>query len=188
MRRILSIPLGVVVAREKIDNPWQDYIWRPVGVFLDAAPDAEWRELRKGEGFVHYHAATVTLELHRKEAAGYKENLDNCEQPSIYVVLREEDPEVESEWPVEVHLVTASPFDVEAYGDGGTEIIEPVAMPGELIELVRAFIDEHFVDEPFIKRKRGKYHRKEDHHFGKEPIVELRERMNRAGKSGQSDA
>ena len=34
MGSALFIPVGIVVARERISHPWQTYRWRPVGVFL----------------------------------------------------------------------------------------------------------------------------------------------------------
>ena len=181
MERILTIDVGVVIARETISHAWEDEIWRPLSVFLNAPAQANWRELRRGNGFVHYHAATLPLELHRKEASGYRENL-SYEVPSVYVVLRKDDGDEDAGWPVEVHMVTASPFDVEAYGDSGDEIIEAVPMPEPLIALVQAFVDEHFQEEEFRKRRRKRHHREEDYHFGKEPVVALRERMKRAGK------
>lgn len=175
MQRTLTIKLGVVIAREEIDHPWQDHVWRPVAVFLNAPEIDDWRELRRGDGFVQYHAATLPLTLHRKETPGYCENLDS-DAPALYVILRETDIEEDSKWPVEVHLVTASAHEVEAYGEDGSEIIGPVAMPEQVFELISAFIDEHHNEEPFVKRKRSKYHIAEEHKFGHESIDELRRR------------
>ena len=185
MERTLTIDVGVVVAREAIDHPWQEYAWRPIEVFLNAPPAKTWRELRRGDGVVQYHAATIGLELHRKEAAGYRENL-SYDQPLVYVVLRQDDLDGDAEWPVDVHMVTASPFDVEAYGDSD-EIIEAVPMPEPLIALVTAFVEEHFVEEPFKKRKQKRHHKEEDYHFGQEPVAQLRARMKLAGKADPTD-
>ena len=177
--RTITIPLGVTVAREQIDNPWEKYIWRPVSVFLDAPPLRDWRLLHVGQGIEHYHIATIDLELHRKETAGYRVNLSNG-RPSVYVVLRHGPANGGSE-PVHVHLVTASPFDIEAYGLNSEEIIGRVAMPDALIELVTAFVEAHHVEEPFVKRQRTPGMFKDEHKFGQEPIHVLRERMRRAG-------
>jgi len=76
MDRVLSITLGVVIARDRIDHPWQEHAWRPVSVFLNAPEASEWRELRREEKSVHYHAATMALELHAKETIGYRANLE----------------------------------------------------------------------------------------------------------------
>lgn len=181
MQRTLTINLGIVIARESIEHPWQDHAWRPLEAFLNAPQITEWRQLRKGDGFVHYHAATLPLELHRKETPGYCENLD-AEQPSLFVVLREADIEEEGGPPVDVHLVTASPHEVEAYGEDGSEIIAPVPMPEEVHILISAFVDEYHVEEKFVKRKRRKHHVAEEHKFGQESLDELR-RRNKTGEN-----
>jgi hypothetical protein len=181
----ITIPLGVVVAREKIDHPWQEYRWRPVSVFLNAPEVDEWRELLRGDGFVYYHAATLPLELHRKETGAYRTNLATGE-PAIYVVLRE-DPGAASKWPVTVLLVSASPFEAQAYGESGLEIMERVPMPEPLIDLVDEFIAVHHVDEPFVKRQRQKVQVMEEYKFGQEPIFVLRERMRAKQGDGGTD-
>ena len=68
----------------------------------------------------------------------------------------------------------------EVYGyDMGSEIVGTVAMPDALIELLEAFVAEHHVEEPFVKRQRQKHHRAEEHKFGQEPIEMLRQRRGR---------
>ncbi len=184
MQRVLSIPVGVVIAHEKIDHPWQEYLWRPVAVFLNAPEVAEWRELRRGPTYVHYHAATLPLELHAKDTPGYQANLTDG-GPSVYVVLRE--PGAGAEQPIEVALVLASPHEAEAYGHGDGETVGAVAMPEALIELMEAFVAEHHVEEVFVKRQRQKHHKAEEHKFGQEPLDVLRERMRRAETKSRQD-
>ena len=177
MDRVLSVSLGVVIAHEKIDHPWQEYAWRPVSVFLNAPEIGAWRELRRDQTSTHYHAATLPLELHPKETIGYVANLD-AGKPLVYVVLREAG---EGDRPVEVALVTASPYDAEAYGYTSEETVGTVAMPESLIELLEAFVAEHHVEEPFVKRQRQKHHKAEEHKFGQEPIAVLRQRKGQPG-------
>ena len=174
MTTSVSIPVSVVVAREDIDSQWQDHIWRPVSV-LPGSPDVdEWTELQRGEGWVHYYAATVELELFRKETDAYKFNLEGRE-PVVYVVLSDED-DIEDDRPIGVHLVTASPYEAADYLDSGEQIVEAVAMPVELFALVSDFVDKHHVEEKFKKRKRDEV-KLEEHKFGQEPIFEMRKRM-----------
>ena len=175
MPRTLSLPLGVVVARDRIDHPWQTFTWRPVSVFLNAPPVDAWRELRRDATSVHYHAATVPLELHRKETPGYLVNLAS-RAPLVYVVLR---PAGAGSGPPLTVTLTASPYDAEIYGQSGEEIVGGVAMPAALVELVAAFVAAHHVEEPFVKRERRRHHAPEEHSFGKEPIAELRRRRGR---------
>lgn len=169
-----SIEVGVIVAKERISNPWQPFRWRPLAVELDPPPRADWTEIAAGEDFVHYHAATLPLELHRKEAISYVANLETGE-PSVYVVLRI-DPEAARE--VTVVMATASPYEAQAYGESGQETIEPVAMPPALLALLEAFVAEHHVEEKFVKRQRQKHHKEEEHLFGKEPIFAAQRRFD----------
>lgn len=180
--KVISIPLGVTIAREAIDNPWQDHIWRPVSVFLDAAPVTAWRLLEQRPGYEHFHVATLPLEFHRKETAGYIANLTSAE-PGIYVIIRPGAAEHDGREPVHIPLITASAHDVEVFGHLGEEVVGRVAMPDVVREVLEAFIDAHHVEEPFRKRKRVPHLRQEEHQFGQEPLHVLRERM--AGKKDQ---
>jgi len=74
-------------------------------------------------------------------------------------------------------------YDAEVYGYDSSEIVGTVAMPAPLIELLEAFVAEHHVEEPFVKRQRQKHHRAEEHKFGQEPIAELRQRKGQPGAS-----
>ena len=155
MRRQESLPLGVVVERRKIDNPWQDYTWRPVAVIPGAAPRdpcGPWLELGQGEDWVHFHAGTLDLALFRKETEGYRLNLSQ-DPPRLFVCLRSgEDMDCAHEFAP--FLVTACPYEAQDYLDSGEEIVESVIMPEGVIAFVQAYIDRHHVDEPFYKRKR----------------------------------
>lgn len=172
MPRALQVSIGVVVARERINDPWQEYAWRPVSVFLHAPDNPGWRELHRSAEVVHYHAATLMLELHAKETPGYVVNLES-QTPAVYVVLRH-DALGGGEPPVDVHMITASPYDAQAYGGIESELIERVAMPEQLIELLRAFVAEHHVEEPFVKRQRQRHDTGGEHRFGQQPIFEQR--------------
>lgn len=176
MSYFISMPLGVVVAREEIDNQWQDHIWRPIGILPGAPPVDDWKELKRGEGWIQYHAATLPLELFRKEAEAYKFNLDGRE-PVIYVVLSEDEDD-ESDHPYFVHLVTASPYEAQDYLDSGEDIVEPIVMPEGLAAWINAFVEEHYTEEKFKKRKRDEVDL-EEHKFGQEPIIVVRDRMSR---------
>ncbi len=173
MQRVLNIPLGVVMAKESVDSPWEDHIWRADSVFLNAPEASQWRQIQEAGRSVLFHAATLPLELHPTETAGYLANLKG-ERPSVYVVWRQA---FSGPQPIEVALVLASAHEAEAYGQVEEERVGAVAMPAALVELVAAFVDEHHVEEVFVKRQRQRHHREEDHNFGQEPIDELRRRM-----------
>jgi hypothetical protein len=166
MEKQLTMPLGIVVERREIDNRWQKVAWKPVGVLPGAAPIKESKTLLRGDRWVHFHMATLPLELHRKETLAYKTNL-NSQPPKLYVVLRQsEDPSDEHD--VVPFLVTASPFESQDYLDSGDDVVEGVTMPDAIVAWVQAFCDHHHVDEPFKKRKRKRYD-PNDVGFGRRP-------------------
>ena len=152
--REAHLAIGVVIRKQPGATRWARWIWQPVAVLPGAGP-ADWHEMRRDGDAVEYHAATVVLEVHRKETEGYRVALSN-DPPSVYVILRpNEDPAAERD--VDVFKVTASAFEAQDYLDSGEEIIEAVPMPPELIAWLSAFVDRHHVDEEFIKRKRRRW-------------------------------
>ncbi len=170
MKNIETMPIGVVLERREIDNPWQDHSWSAVAVMPGAGEVEEWRLLASDERSARYHAATLPLELHRSETEAYRTNLaDN--PPRVYVLLREDEEDGEHE--MVPFLVTASPYEAQDYLDSGEEIIDGVTMPDSVIAWVQAFIDAHHVDKPFYKRKRQP-HETEKLGFGGPPRGRVR--------------
>lgn len=175
-----GIPVALVVARERIDHPWQEYDWRPVEAIVPPPEAADWTMLRRTDTATHYLVGSARIELHRSEAEGYLENLSG-EPPLLYVVLR---PRDDGDRPLSVHLVSASPTEAQAYGHTGDEIIATIAMPQAVAEIVFAFAAEHHRPKPFVKRARTPHSRPEVHAFGQESIVELRRRMGLRNEQG----
>ena len=151
MRRVETVPVGIVVERRAGRHPWAAETLTPVAVLPDAPGLAEWTQLTAGDGFTLYHAGTLTLELHRKEAESYRCNLSS-DLPRLYVVLRRSGGA--SRFPYAPLLVTASFHEAEAYGNSGGEIVEGVPMPDSLIALLRTFIDADRADGPLAERDR----------------------------------
>ena len=165
-KRELSIPVGVVLEKRKSTHPWGDWILRPVSVLPGAGPVDDWVSLHRHEDVEHFHIATLPLTLHRKETEAFKINIES-ESPHLYVVMREDDES--DERPISVHVVTASPYDAQDYMDTSEDLIEKVPMPDSILEWIKAFINEHHVEETFKKRRRDKLN-VEDQKFGKQPI------------------
>ncbi len=155
----LSMPLGIVLEKRSSGNQWVDYDWSVVSVLPGAAEIDDWVELKRGkdgEGdWVQYHAATLPLEIFSKEAEGYKFNL-TLEQPSVFVVLRNIDDEEQEDYEHEVFpfLVTVCPYEAQDYLDSGEEIVENVSMPLSVMAWLDDYVNEHYVEEKFKKRKR----------------------------------
>lgn len=143
------MPVGVVLRRSPGVTRWAKWNWTVSGL-LPAASAADWQLLRSEGGVREYHAATLPLELHRAEAEAYMQAL-TTNPPSVYVILREAS---EGEFPLEVTLITASPFEAQDYADSGEELVEKVAMPSGLVAWLREFTLAHFQEEEFKKRRR----------------------------------
>jgi len=162
--RMRAMPLGVVVRRSPSVSRWAKWSWRPVAV-LPGAAAADWRVLREEDSATEFMAGVRTLELHRADAEAYLLNLLN-EEPSIYVVMRPKGPDEPAPEGVDYTLtgVTASPYEAQDDLDSAEELVERVPMTEGLIAWIGEFVDAHFEDEPFKKRRRKPWvdDRKED--------------------------
>lgn len=144
------MPLGVVVQRLPGVTRWQKYSWAAVAV-LPGAQAADWRELRREGEAVEYHAATRTLEVFHTDTEAYLASLSS-RVPAIYVVMRKG----EGSHPLDVLLVTASPYEAQDFADSGELLVEKVPMPEGLVAWLRDFVEAHHQDEVFKKRRRDK--------------------------------
>lgn len=147
------LPIGIIVRKSPGVTRWAKWSWRVVAVLPGAGP-ADWRELRRDGDAVEYHAATLNLDLWSSDTEAYLVGL-SAKIPSLIVVMREV-PNSAAGMPFEPVIVTASPYEGQDYLDSGDGLIESVPMPLGLIGWVRDFVQEHHVEEVFIKRKRDK--------------------------------
>lgn len=145
-----SMAVGVVLERRPLDNPWQDAEWRAVAVVPGAPAVDAWRQLDGDGRIVRFHAATLPLELFRKETEAYRYNL-SLDPPTVYVVLRESE---EAEHGIAVCEITASPYEAQVFLDAEENMVEPVPMPEAIRAWVAAFVERYHVDEPVYKRTR----------------------------------
>jgi hypothetical protein len=162
------MPVSVVLERRAAESRWADYVWRPVGV-LTAAGDERGRLLAEGAGWAHYHGGTLDIELFRGEAEGYLTNLSQV-PPKVYVVLRRnEDTETADDGILEFEpfLVTVCPYEAMGYSEG-SEVVEGVPMPPEIVVWLRDFVARHYVETPFVKRKNKRH---QDDYGGKGPHI-----------------
>lgn len=157
MSRRQYVPLGVIIERRASDHPWLDHTIRPVSVVPGMSAPEEgggWRLMMEGDGWAHFHAGTLNLELFAGETEGYRNNLANS-PPHVYVVLspgtEPGDPEMVAS------LVTACPFEAERYMEDSDMVVEGVPMPDEIAAWVGAFVEAYHVEEEFVKRKRRPY-------------------------------
>ncbi len=149
-RKSISMPVGIVVRRLPGTTRWVKFVWKAVAL-LPGASDARWKELRREDDVIEYHAATLPLELHRTDTESYLHGL-SAKVPALYVVMRE----ALDDQPLDMLLVTASPYEAQDYADTGEELVEKVPMPEGLIAWIREFVEAHHEDEVFVKRRRDK--------------------------------
>jgi len=146
---LARIAVGVVVERREAVSMWVDFLWRPVSVFVGNASAAAWTPLGAEAEATLFYAGKAVIELHRTETQNYRNNLASG-APALWVVLRP----AASERPYELVAVTADPAEGEAFTDAGSNLVETVPMPPDVVAAVARFIADHHVEQPFIKRRR----------------------------------
>jgi hypothetical protein len=146
-----ELRVGAVVRRSPGVTRWVKEIWKPVAV-IPGAPDAFWKELVREDEVVDYHAGTVTMELFRADVEGYLVSL-NMAVPSVWIIM---DRDVTSQSPSGwiVSTITASAHEALDALDSGESIVEAVPIPESMAAWIKEFIDMHYIEEPFKKRRR----------------------------------
>ena len=146
---LARIPVGVVVERRKAASPWIDVVWRPIGVLAGAPEAAPWTMLETGDDRASFYAGAAEIALYRSETGHYRDNLASG-RASLWVSLRPTGVEP----PFEIVAVTADPAEGESFTQAGDDLVEAVPMPPAVCAIVEAFVAEHHVERPFVKRKR----------------------------------
>lgn len=150
-----ELQVGAVVRRAPGVTRWAQDTWKPVAV-IPGAPQAFWKEMVRDGETVDYHAGTVAMELFRADVEGYLVSL-NMTVPSVWVVL-DRDPSSQSPSGWVVSAVTASAHEALDALDSGESMVEAVPIPESLAAWIKEFIDMHYIEEPFKKRRRDKVH------------------------------
>jgi hypothetical protein len=145
------LAVGVILARHTPVNPWGEPYWTPEQVLPAVPAAAPWTELNAADGTSHVYAGEAFVDLHRIETANYLDNLVTG-TPKLWVVLRPGG----GPKGIEVVRVTADPSEGEGFTQAGSDIVEPVAMPPDIAEAIRAFCAVHHVERPFEKRERNR--------------------------------
>jgi hypothetical protein len=89
--------------------------------------------------------------LYRTETIYYRSNLESG-APALWVALRAADGDP----PFTVSVVTADPAEGESLTETATDLVEQVPMLLPIQHLVAAFVAQHHVEQPFVKRKRDR--------------------------------
>ncbi|MCC6887042.1 MAG: DUF3305 domain-containing protein [Hyphomicrobiales bacterium] len=148
---LAQFSIGVVVERRKAQSPWIDFTWRPIAVLPGAPDTAPWTQLSVENDAACFYAGAAVVELYRSETAHYRDNLATG-APMLWVVLRLTGIEP----PLDLVAVTADPAEGEGFTQNGDYLVETVPMPDAVRSAVEAFVAEHHVERPFVKRKRDR--------------------------------
>lgn len=149
MAALLHIPVGVVVDRIKADSQWIDYLWQPSAVLVGEPQATPWTRLSGDDSRTSFYAGSAMIELHGSDTGNYVDNLaGDCK---LWIVL----VPTESQPPYALFKVTADPTEGEAQTDG-VNLVDAVAMPDAVREVVEGFVAEHHVAQTFYKRKRDR--------------------------------
>jgi hypothetical protein len=146
---LVRILVGVVVERRKARSPWLDFLWRPISVLVGTPSATPWTLIGEEGDATTFYAGEAAIELHRTETTNYRDNLASG-APALWVALCP----VASKRPYEVLAVTADPAEGEALTDAGSNLVEAVSMPPDVVEAVIQFIAQHHVERTFVKRRR----------------------------------
>ncbi len=171
MDKEINISVSVIIRRAESNHLWGNTTYCAVEVVVNPVEMEPWTILKKEPNKIHYHGGVADLVLHYKEAEAYKFNMESSE-PSLFVVMREtdQDENKDTDMPVNILLVSASPYEAQDYDDVN-DIVDRVPIPSTLYSLIVEFINDHYKEEKFIKRKRDKI-KIEELKFGKEPIFQ----------------
>jgi hypothetical protein len=148
---LARVSVGVIVERRKAASPWIDFTWKPVTALPGEPVTAPWTQLSADDETATFYAGAADVALYRTETAHYRDNLASG-APALWVALRprEADP------PFELVAVTADPAEGEGFTQNGDHLVEAVPMPEPVRAIVEAFVAEHHVEQPFVKRKRDR--------------------------------
>lgn len=143
--------VGVVVERQRIDNPWVDARWRVVGL-LPVLPDrTPWSVLLRTPERTEFYAGAAEIALHPTETGNYRDNLAGS-RPSLYVMLRR----CSEEPGLRLLGITVDPGEVDAHSDAGDDLIEALPLPPDVTAWMQDFVARHHVERPFYKRQRDR--------------------------------
>ena len=148
---LAQVSVGIIVERRKAESPWIDFTWRPTTALPGEPVAAPWPQLSADDETATFYAGTVDVALYRTETAHYRDNLASG-SPALWVALRPTDAAP----PFALVAVTADPAEGEGFTQNGDHLVEAVPMPEAVRAIVEAFVAEHHVEQPFIKRKRDR--------------------------------
>jgi len=178
-----SLDVAVVMRRERIDNRWQSWRWTLHDVVAQQpAFGTEARRIHADDRVEHWLHPGFTVELFRDDAEGYYLNATTG-APGWFVMWRMEEEATVAQEPIaRPQIVTLSYHDAGRWLDA-QETVEQVPAPADVVEWLRAYVEEHYVPEP-KKRKRPESFKPLQDRFGNPASVSTGKKFGGGSGSG----
>lgn len=146
--------VGVIAEWQAVESAWSDHRWRVTGLLPGAAAAAPWTLLAETPALRRYFAGNAELMLFPLETDTLKHNIEGP-QPAVYVFLRTTDAA-----PGMALLgATVCAGEAQAHVDTGSDLVEAVPMPPDVVEWVTAFVERHHVERTAYRRRRDRSER-----------------------------
>lgn len=149
-----SLPLAVIMQRTPLDNRWQPHQWKPAELSSDTLlPGTSARCLRSDETDTRWLFPGFELSLYKDEAEGYFLNVDSP-TPCWFIMWRME--EIDGQEVAVPKQITLSYNEAARLMDAG-ERVDTLPASAEIVEDLRAFVQEHYRPEPKKKRRKPSF-------------------------------
>lgn len=167
---------------ERIDNYWQQWRWSLADVVPHVAEFGDQpHRLSKSDREERWLHPGFLVELHRGDAEGYFLNA-TTEQPCFWVVWRmEEEVQLSDERVAIPQIVTLSYHDAGRWLDA-QETVEQLPASGQIVQWLRAFVDQHLTLEPKRRQRPQSFQSLQDR-FGN-PVRVTTDKAQRGGGFG----
>ncbi len=175
-----GIEVAVVMRRERLDNRWQPWRWILEDVVMQEEGFGTMpRLMTKDDRAERWLHPGFLVELFRDDAEGYYLNATTV-APCWFVLWRMDEPvEGGAEPMARPAAVSLSYHDAGRWLDA-QETVEQVPAPPQVVDWMRAFMEEHYVVEPKRRKRPESFKRLEDR-FGNPASVTTEKKFGGGG-------
>lgn len=144
MDKQVSISVGIVVSSPRAANSNGERSWEASAAMVGENGIPPGDLLKRDGDSDYYFAGAADLNLSASDIEAYRANLTQ-DEPRLYCLMARRS---DANAPPLLHLVTADPEEAERYVAAAPDMVDEVAMPSALADLISIFIDGHAEEEP----------------------------------------